>query len=733
MLDQNPSPPIIPRRPKKQQELSFDAIEPAKASSSESINNIAVDNAEGPMIPKRPTKTTTTELEGSTTPIIPRRPAKGNLPKESQSVSEATLETSDVKPEAVQTSQNRETEGKEEALSNSLLLQDDNSILNSQREGADDTEADLDGDRTPGNSNTKITFKDDIDDEAAAAGAISDVSSFNDDVETVSQEKEDEEELHRQQTSEQPEQIASSTDEHTADIKEAENKENDGHDDLENKDSMENSPETDPISDSTVKRADSIEGDVPDLDEPPVVPLMPKIPSRPVSHISTTLKSGDDSSVENKPDSTSSTDDKTAADVTEKDIDVPGTESADSKPAKPIIPSRPKKNKPEPVAILKNLDSPSEASSKPKAPPPKPKKLSSKIAAFQQMFNEGEKPPSPETSSPQITPVVGGNVLRGKLSNDKMKFAESLKGFMGRGIPLPGMANPNLSVTTDDSLEPEETSSPAAQETATLNTSSQRTRARNPKGKRLPKSLKEPVAIDVKPRFQIAIHDLWEFKFEKTAEPELENVTRTDDSPILEKDTTTQPELPDTEVLVEGDDLNGGQQLPIINTLKSALEEDQAKIEEEDEEIKSDEKFENEHIEKVQQHSAEDAEEKEKEQDSSLKVDSTAECAIPHSIKQESVATGVRGDAVAEDGPRKGDDVTMDVISEYQVDESDVKDTTADITRDPVAHTESISSPETSLLGAEKALNGEEDALVDGAHDKTDASYDKELLEVQDE
>lgn len=155
-----------------------------------------------------------------------------------------------------------------------------------------------------------------------------------------------------------------------------------------------------------------------------------------------------------------------------------------------------------------------------KAPPPKPKKLSSKIAAFQQMFNQ----PVPEPPRPDASRSFRST---GRLSSEKKDFASNLQNMMGRGIALPGMANPemlqNLKASND---ETEEKSSDTVSESPTP--ASVARRARGPKGKRLPKSIQEST-VTVESPYKVAVHDVWEMEFtkkepEQSEEEEIEEV-----------------------------------------------------------------------------------------------------------------------------------------------------------------------------------------------------------------
>ncbi|GEQ68426.1 hypothetical protein JCM33374_g2094 [Metschnikowia sp. JCM 33374] len=151
----------------------------------------------------------------------------------------------------------------------------------------------------------------------------------------------------------------------------------------------------------------------------------------------------------------------------------------------------------------KHYETVSEEGSNKKAPPPKPKKLSSKIAAFQQMFSQAPLEQTAHKPSP---------VERGKLSSGRADFASNLQNMMGRGLPLPGMANPEMMKKLSPAEPSKESESGEKPESAP--SSSIARRARGPRGKRLPKSIQE-TKIEVEPRFQISVSDLWEVKLAK--------------------------------------------------------------------------------------------------------------------------------------------------------------------------------------------------------------------------
>lgn len=164
----------------------------------------------------------------------------------------------------------------------------------------------------------------------------------------------------------------------------------------------------------------------------------------------------------------------------------------------PFVPPRPRK---------KHEESSSEE--KIKVPPPKPKKLSSKIAAFQKLFNDPG--PSTRLSDQELTSDSTGQASlneRSKLSSEKIKFAQNLnlQGVMGRGIPLPGMARPPSPREKHGGNEVQPSISNVTE-------NKHKPRARGPKGKRLPKALKDHKNLEIDSKFRIIVLDLWDIKF----------------------------------------------------------------------------------------------------------------------------------------------------------------------------------------------------------------------------
>ena len=189
---------------------------------------------------------------------------------------------------------------------------------------------------------------------------------------------------------------------------------------------------------------------------------------------------------------------------------------------KPAIPSRPKKPLVPPTRPKKKPlfgESPAALPPKKAAPPPKPKKVGSKIAAFQEMFNQQLAGSPPLGGRPAPTRDLDRDPLEllhtqpapsgKKLSSDKLDFAKNLKGMMGMGMPLPGMANPEMiRRMTGESTEDEEGASrpaPAAPR-----------RARGPK-KRLPKALEEAKLAEPTQKYLVVKQRLWTLSVARAA------------------------------------------------------------------------------------------------------------------------------------------------------------------------------------------------------------------------
>lgn len=450
-----------------------------------------------PVVPKRPVrKSASAEPTAEPAePLVPPRPVKRQADVVQTNESEPLTPTvPDQTPNSI--SQPTTTEPQ--------------AVLNSEADQSDSDSAEVDGDATPGNSNTKVSFKDDIDDGEPGAG--SDSSSFNDDQETVqedvSQEEVNEVETPTEQEQPQSERVEEDVVETRAEQSESVNEVVEAELVKEFVNELSNEVEEELSKDGPVKE-DSEVLQNPQLEEstPTEVTrddIEPKVPEPQVTDVTPpddTPPSGSDvspataeESVDDvKPDSANTT--PTAPILTKTEA------GASTSGPVPIVPKRPKKPaKPSsaPATEASTIDKPVASSESKKAPPPKPKKLSSKIAAFQQMFNQ--QPPELELKD---------SSTRGKLSSDKVKFAQSLQGVMGRGIALPGMVNPAQLPPASESIAEADTS---------VKPISKVTRAKGPRGKRLPQALKTPAEVQVASRFEVFVEESWSVSLKKEKE-----------------------------------------------------------------------------------------------------------------------------------------------------------------------------------------------------------------------
>lgn len=570
-----PSVPTVPKRPKK---LTDSTPTNLKTESSDNLN-ASSSKPDEPVIPKRPSKTRKSESFSA-------------QPIESSSVAEPSAEEPIADSSSSQLESKKDSDqldqGSTSPIPNPPAKDKNNnsndepeSVLNSQQEESN-SDSELEGDITPGNSNTKITFKDEVDEDDYNANNT-DTSSFNDDVETVLQDKdteggsyiESQPDVHdgvaptvdssnnsNESTNIEPkaiDQLEKGIDHGSQSIDEASKDVNSEGPDIEqsNKEIPDIEQSIEKVTHEqttdeklTLNDNDDISGKIEsskpsetkDLTEPdtPVIPSRPKkssteesieTPQMPSSRPSKSKVNSQEPEPENttipaipsrpRPKAKSSSE---LTPVESKSVD---------KSESPVVPGRPEK----PFEDSLSRASPQLSDAKPKAPPPKPKKLSSKIAAFQQMFNQEKKEDldseKEDSNVSKLSPVT-----RGKLSSDKMKFAESLKGMMGKGVALPGMTNPNIPTKSEESLvedfkKDEEISTSTDSEIKPI--SNRPSRAKGPRGKRLPNSLKKPLNVEVEPRFKLIVEDLWDLKFE----PKVDTVESTEDLVKSPEEETT--------------------------------------------------------------------------------------------------------------------------------------------------------------------------------------------------
>lgn len=509
MLDST-STPSIPRRPKKQSQVDLpNDLEGFDRSDTESDNEqmVSLESLKSneasdkiPVIPKRPDRSKSSSKSPSL-PAIPKRPQK--------SVTSGVEASSSLDLPVM----GNEEEDHKSIYDESISSKHADDAIEPSKSSEVGTRSDVDvsdGDKTPSSTNTKTTIKENLN-----IADNNSMHSFVDDLETVLQDRDN-----NDSSAIGPE------------ICQDSNLPSSGESDMNAKLGEEY---TDPDSNSQKacgnrdKENDklSTEGSERNRNERDIQSNYSEEPQKTIEK---------DQEVSNTP---KVTDEKASEDKDSGNV--------------PHIPRRPKKSKPatsEPDAksiggeILDNINiidqkqtqvdnkynneevssinetsqsksetpQPEKNTTKPKAPP-KPKKLSSKIAAFQQMFNQETSPPknsetNKSTSKPDLETKTSENKeVPSRLSTDKMKFAQSLQGMMGKGIAMPGMVNPNV----HQKIDTEEIESPD-KEVKILNV--KRGIAKGPRGKKLPKSLKNPVKVEVVPRFNSFILTIWELDFQ---------------------------------------------------------------------------------------------------------------------------------------------------------------------------------------------------------------------------
>ncbi|KAL7663662.1 hypothetical protein ABC855_g3465 [[Candida] zeylanoides] len=472
VIPQRPARPAVPERPRSNRgnsEKSSSVVGSAEPEVSEIpvVREQRGDpvNSEDP-VASGPTKVATTEGDLAEGPDVghgtdsdsipvpldtgsdqPREPVPSTLPSDGPTLPSERPRRSDVSGE----------------LPTASAQEHSAQLLSELRD------ADGDGDKTPGNTDTKTTFK-----TFAEEHAVSDSSSFNDDTETVLQEKE---EGSGEQEPEELEELAEPTEPKHTKPKEPHQFDQPVEPSVPAECTEPEEP-VEPVSvESSVSAEPSIEPPVatetpvsppvspPVSTEPPVSPPVSPPMSSPVPSESLTV--GRETSAEpvqpaSQPTRSGSMPEHAPA------------ASVRSTPAVPRRPSRPSsESTPEPRA---------------KAPPPKPKKLSSKIAAFQEMFSQA---PPPVEAAPSVPKRPS------RLSSDKVKFGNSLQGMVGRGVAMPGMVDPAQLKA-------------GASEAEGVASDVRKGRAKGPR-KRLPAAIKD-AKLATSERFEVVIEDLWEVR-----------------------------------------------------------------------------------------------------------------------------------------------------------------------------------------------------------------------------
>ena len=541
------------------------------------------------------------------TPTIPRRPLKKDgkdqapeTPSRSKSETPPEAETESAPDTIAQTDSlplipprpRSKNSGSFDQLSSDKSS--NNPSLNSEFENESDLAAD--GDKTPGNSKTKISFKDNVDDVDNNI-ANSETSSFNDDQETFLQDKEgDSNGIQDDEADEEPEQVANEN-AHPNDIasltdnmstkpeiptrpeipsRPSANKKSEESTVESNesaKETLEPERDDDSIKDKEIQK--ETENDEPVINNPIENKLKSEESAKPVEPREEKDRDPQEEFITEKKEEQKVEETPTPSTTSENIAEEKELESLTSSNSKvdlghssttkdsvkekppPVVPSRPAKTGS--ASETESFDPPKESPDKqeksslesekqtPKAPPPKPKKLSSKIAAFQQMLNQpqDDAKESDSLDSKEKPSVPQRPQARSKLSNRHMNFAQNLQGMLGRGTALPGMVDPsrlqNDAESSDKDTETEEKLPEKEQESTSEPPREPVRRARGPRGKRLPKALKDPVKVEQNSRFDIVSHKLWDVTFTKTAVPKKETSTTTDDL-ALEAETKSSKE-----------------------------------------------------------------------------------------------------------------------------------------------------------------------------------------------
>lgn len=190
---------------------------------------------------------------------------------------------------------------------------------------------------------------------------------------------------------------------------------------------------------------------------------------------------------------------------------------------KPTIPKRPARPQSEGQPVGSNNTDHKYSGDEMKKPPPrpKPKPLSSKIAAFQTMFESGDLPllgtraiPPRPLRKPTVTDTShaeesgDANENRAKLSEKHKVFAQNLEGMVGHGIPLPGLATP-LALAAVSKEKDEDSSDQPTKELEPLTRPSKGARSRLSKSKKLPANLKSALVVEQEESNTLSILNTW--------------------------------------------------------------------------------------------------------------------------------------------------------------------------------------------------------------------------------
>lgn len=492
----NTQTPEIPQRPNKQ------STEPADAELtpfviSEDSNSIHEDEQSKtlpvlsaadlptipprPSIPKRPSKTKSqTSLPlMERLPSIPKRPTTKKHP--SQSIDETTNE-----PELNKTDRlDSHNSGFDLPPTVNSELKPSDEILNSELNDSDGEDIN----KTPSNSRTKVSLKDDLDNIGSGA-SDADSLVFNDDAETMLQEVED---------SATSAQVLEST------IEEQPSSLTSG---VMNNDEDEQEPVIVGDTNSGSKTTSEAKSSV--LEETKVDPVLSDIDHQ----FNKKEEEKEEIEEEEKEEKLQAKDSKSEQSMLKE-------ESGHITHVKPTIPKRPYRPLSEGQADVPNKSDHKPLRDESKKPPPRPKPLSSKIAAFQTMFESGDLPllgtkaipPRPVrksvvTDTNHSEEPVDCNQNRAKLSEKHKAFAQNLKGMVGHGIPLPGLAAP-LALATASKEKNEDNSDSPTKELEPLARPGKGARNRLSKSRKLPANLKSAALVEPDESNTLSILDTW--------------------------------------------------------------------------------------------------------------------------------------------------------------------------------------------------------------------------------
>lgn len=492
----NTQTPEIPQRPNKQSTETADA-ELTPLVIFEDSNSIQEDEqskslpvlsaAELPTIPPRPSisKRPSKTKSQTSLPLMERLPSIPKRPTSKKHPSQSIDETSMNEPELNKTVDlNSHNSGFDLPLFVNSDLKPSDELLISELNDSDGEDIN----KTPSNSRTKVSLKDDLDNFGSGA-SDTDSLVFNDDAETMLQEVED---------SGTSTQVLEST------IKEQPSSLTSG---VMNNDEDEQEPaivrDTNPGLTSTSGAKSSV------ILETKVDPVL------------SDLDHQINKKEEEKEDEEEEGEVKLQTKGSKSEQSMLKEESGHITHVKPTIPKRPSRPLSEGQA-----DEPNKSGHKPlrdetKKPPPRPKPLSSKIAAFQTMFESGDLsllgtkaiPPRPVRKSVVTDPnhseePVDSNQNRAKLSEKHKAFAQNLKGMVGHGIPLPGLATP-LALAAASKEKNEDNSDPPTKELEPLARPGKGARNRISKSRKLPANLKSAALVEPDESNTLSILNPW--------------------------------------------------------------------------------------------------------------------------------------------------------------------------------------------------------------------------------